>query len=394
MEILTYKLVNDDYAWTDSDDYNWKKDGRETQTVSLIEQKLKLTKGNEPAVSNDLVKIRKKNPDVVQKGNLVFAYLEYQDTPVVISGSATNLTFYNDTEYDFSEIPESYTKNIRYLITLDRWQNYYYLYTFPRVDATWTNVRVFPSFYMKSIDTSNWDTSNIVDMSTMFSGCTLLSSLDLSGLDTSNVTDMGSMFNQCYNLKTLDLSGLDVSKVTDMGSMFENCSKLTSLNVSGWNTSNVTDMISIFRNCSSLESLDLSNFDTSKVTSMYSMFYECYNLKTLDVSGFDTSNVTTMKYMFYDCRKITSLDLSSFDTSKVTNMEGMFYDCSSLEYLDLSNFKASSATNMNYMFDGCSKLKHIKCKQAFKDKCFKETNNYLELPDAMKEGGSGTWEII
>ena len=45
------------------------------------------------------------------------------------------------------------------------------------------------------------------------------------------------------------------------------------------------------------------------------------------------------------------------------------------------------------MFDGCGSLNHIKCKQSFKDWCLTNQDR-IKLPTTMREGGSGTWEIV
>ena len=71
----------------------------------------------------------------------------------------------------------------------------------------------------------------------------------------------------------------------------------------------------------------------------------------------------------------------------------MFSFCSYLGSLDLSNFDMSKATSYDSMFGYCDKLTHIKCKQAFKDWCITHQDE-IELPTTMREGGSGTWEII
>ena len=103
------------------------------------------------------------------------------------------------------------------------------------------------------------------------------------------------------------------------------------------------------------------------------------------------SKLTTLSFMW--CSKLTTINWGNIDLSNVTNMSSMFDSCSSLQSLDLSNFDTSNVTNMNGMFRGCSKLNHIKCKQAFKDWCINNASA-INLPDAMKEGGTGTWEIV
>ena len=209
---------------------------------------------------------------------------------------------------------------------------------------------------LSSLDLSGFDTSNVKNMSSMFNDCNNLVSLDLSGFDTSNVTDMSSMFGVCRNLASLDLSGFDTSNVTNMDKMFLTCPALTTLDVSGFDTSNVTSMSYMFYSCSALTTLDVSKFDTSNVTNISYMFDSCSALTTLELSNFDTSNVTSMSFMFYNCKKLASLDLSVFDTSNVTSMSYMFFYCSALTTLDLSNFDTSNVTNMNCMFEHCSAL--------------------------------------
>ena len=196
------------------------------------------------------------------------------------------------------------------------------------------NSIIFPADKMKDIldiDLSNFDTSNVTDMSTMFYGMSNLTSLNLSNFDTSRVTDMSSMFTFMYNLTTLNLSNFDTSKVTDMHDMFQGL-KLTSLDLSNFDTSNVTDMNTMFANMPNLITLDLSNFDTSQVTDMSDMFENMYSLKILDISNFDISKVESMSFtfaIFHDhsavSDKLEKIYVNNdFNTSQLTNFSNMF----------------------------------------------------------------------
>ena len=51
----------------------------------------------------------------------------------------------------------------------------------------------------------------------MFRNCESLKSLDLSNFDTSQVTDMNNMFQNCYTLTSLNITNFDNSKVTNLG---------------------------------------------------------------------------------------------------------------------------------------------------------------------------------
>ncbi len=208
-----------------------------------------------------------------------------------------------------------------------------YYYTEP--EKVYLNTDSSKMFYLASseqkiknvleIDLSNFDTSNVTDMSYMFYGMSNLTTLDLSNFNTSQVTDMKYMFTYMFNLTTLDLSSFNTFKVTDMNHMFSATRNLTTLDLSNFDTSKVINMQYMFSGMRNLTTLNLSNFDTSKVTNMYGMFGGMSNLATLDLSNFDTSKVTDMSHMFFGMHNVTTLDLSNFDTSNVTDMSYMFY---------------------------------------------------------------------
>ena len=188
-----------------------------------------------------------------------------------------------------------------------------------------------------------------------FANCQSLQTITgIENLNTSEVTNMSEMFSDCRALTSLDLSSFDTSNVTNMEGMFFNCNSLTSLDVSSFNTSNVTDMGSMFQECSSLTSLDVTNFVTSNVTNMECMFQDCSSLTSLDLSNFNTSSVVNMHGMFDTCSGLTSLDLSNFDTSNVTEMGNMFLDCSALTTI-VCNDTWTPTTSTN-MFAGCTNL--------------------------------------
>ena len=193
------------------------------------------------------------------------------------------------------------------------------------------------------------DTSNVTNMSYMFSECGSDSngfSLDLgNSFDTSNVTDMQYMFNECGSSQdnydfTLSLgSKFDTSKVVGMSNMFAHCGENSyrfTLDLGDkFDTSNVEDMGYMFYYCGQNDSnftLNLGNkFNTSNVKYMYFMFQCCgKNSKvfTLDLGDkFNTSNVTDMSYMFDECgkssEKFKELDLSGFNIT-VSEASGMW----------------------------------------------------------------------
>ena len=118
---------------------------------------------------------------------------------------------------------------------------------------------------------------------------------------------MSYAFYDCGYLKNLDLSNLNTSNLTNIDFMFYSCQKLTKLDLSNFDTSKVTTMASVFKGCLALINLDLSNFDTRKVISMREMFSDCSNLVDLDLSSFDVMKVENIDKMFYICKNLTNL---------------------------------------------------------------------------------------
>lgn len=131
------------------------------------------------------------------------------------------------------------------------------------LDATESCYYLFRGYKGTSVDDliSYGDTSNVTNMSNMFTDCSSL--VTIPKLNTSKVTNMSNMFNYCSSL--ISVPQLNTSKVTGMFSMFKYCSKLTT--IPQMDVSNVTDMASMFYGCSSLKSILMTgmkvNFDIS-----------------------------------------------------------------------------------------------------------------------------------
>ena len=202
--------------------------------------------------------------------------------------------------------------------------------------------------YVDDIKTVTVVDQGIAPVSTAywFAFCKNLTTADLTKLETSNVANMTNMFNFCSSLTKLEgVSDWNTSKVESMSSMFALC-PLTSLDLSNWDTSNVEHLQCMFSTCSSLTSVgDISNWDTSKVVSMADMFTGCSSIKTLNLSNWDISNVAKLDGMFTGCSSLTTVgDISNWNTSKATVMQSMFNGCSKLS-VNCSNWNVSKVTN-------------------------------------------------
>ena len=196
----------------------------------------------------------------------------------------------------------------------------------PTTTAKWFHY----TYALKQIEGLEYlNTSEVKDMSYMFSHCKALTSLDLKHFNTQKVTDMDGMFWHCEALTSLDLKHFNTKNVTNMSVMFCGCKALTSLDLKHFNTKNVTDMEGMFEDCSALTSLNLQNFDTQYVTNMGAMFYGCEALASLDLKSFNTQNVTKMRQMFYGCEALTTI--YSNTAWRCPKSDDMFADCTKLK---------------------------------------------------------------
>ena len=137
-------------------------------------------------------------------------------------------------------------------------------------------------------------------------------------------------------------------------------------------------------------------YDTDdKITSLYRAFYGQSAVTSVDLSNLDLTGIST-KEMFQSASKITSIKFNNTKSMKLANVAKMFSGCSALVSLDLSSFDTSNISKpwfTSSMFENCTSLSTIKCTQTFKDWCIRN-QDMIQLPTAMREGGSGTWEIV
>ena len=172
-------------------------------------------------------------------------------------------------------------------------------------------------------------------------------SLDILGIDTwdtSNVTDMSYMFSKCSNLTSLNLSNFDTSKVTNMENMFSNCGIENYDFFNNWDFSKVTTANNMF-SYSEAVNIDLSNWTINLDVSSYNigqMFTGCYYLEVLDIRNLDTTNCkanVSFINVFYSCSKLHTLRLdncpndtinkiitsSNFPTNTITDVTRKIY---------------------------------------------------------------------
>ncbi len=133
-------------------------------------------------------------------------------------------------------------------------------------------------------------------------------SVNLDYIDTSNIIDMSYLFSD-YDDKGFGLQKFngsvpwDVSNVQNMSYMFHGATAFNDSQIMYWNTKSVTDMRSMFHNANTFN-VDISHWDVKNVKSMYAMFSYA-RLFNRDITAWNIANVTDMRSMFQGATALT-----------------------------------------------------------------------------------------
>lgn len=174
---------------------------------------------------------------------------------------------------------------------------------------------------------SQWDTSNVTDMSYLFcaggaQGPTEQLLCDISrksfndyigSWDVSRVTTMQAMFSG-----TCETQGASASQVWSDPSAWSSFNQP----LEGWVTSKVTNMEDMFL-CATSFDQDLAAWDTTRVTSMRRMFKSALYFNGA-LAAWNTGEVRTFEQMFYSARSFNR-ELGSWDVGQVEDFSFMFY---------------------------------------------------------------------
>ena len=191
---------------------------------------------------------------------------------------------------------------------------------------------------IKEINLDTWDTSNVTNMSLMFDSSEA-EKLNISNLNTKNVRSMNGMFSNLSTsgFKDLDLSKWDTSNVTDISRMFTLNYSTEKINVSNWDTSKITKMEDAFSGAHNLKEIKgIENWNTSNVKTIHNMFAYSENLKSLNLSKWNTSNVEDMSELFLGAEGLAYLNIENWDTGKVKSFDNIFSN-TALTHLKIGN---------------------------------------------------------
>ncbi|MDB2463830.1 BspA family leucine-rich repeat surface protein [Flavobacteriaceae bacterium] len=194
---------------------------------------------------------------------------------------------------------------------------------------------------------SDWDTSQVTDMSELFFEASSFNE-PIGNWDVSNVTDMSGMFRNAVSFNQ-PIANWDVSSVTKMTFLFEDAWEFNQP-IGNWDVSNVKKMTRMFRNAVSFNQ-PLANWDVSNVTDMSGMFRSAGKFNE-PIGKWNVGYVTNMESMFKGASSFNQ-NINSWGTSKVKKVQFMFEGAASFNQpLDKWNLK--NVSDFRGMFRGAS----------------------------------------
>lgn len=119
-----------------------------------------------------------------------------------------------------------------------------------------------------NLDLSRWSTASLTNNTNAFYQCSAIQTLKLpANFVKSSMTTIGQMFWECRSITTIDSSDWDTSKLNNLTGLFYNCESLQKVvGIESWNTSSVTEMVDTFHNCYSIVA-DLRTWNVANVVS-------------------------------------------------------------------------------------------------------------------------------
>ena len=211
----------------------------------------------------------------------------------------------------------------------------------------------------------NWGSNIYTETQAMFDSCSNLSSIpvDSNGLailpDFRGAHTLNRLFINC-DLTDIDFSNWLTSNITDVSYMFSGNTDFLGNGLENWNTTNLTNIAALLQNTKFNK--DISGWDVSNVTN-FSCLFKGATLFDQDISAWDTGSATDLSAMFSGATAFNQ-DINTkvigtgsdayiaWDTSNNENWNGMFKNAAAfntpIDKWEIA--KDSSTQGMTFMF--------------------------------------------
>ena len=196
---------------------------------------------------------------------------------------------------------------------------------------------------------SNWNVSNVVNMTGMFQSNSSFNQ-PLNSWNVGNVTNMYYLFNGATAFNQ-PLDSWNVSKVSNMSGMFQSASAFNQP-INSWNVSNVNNTRQMFYIAVAFNQ-PLNSWNVTKMVNASDMFYRATAFNG-DISNWNTMVCTNMDNMLRETSAFNQ-NISRWNVRKVTSMNAMFLSATAFNQ-NIKTWSVVSCTNFTGMFNGATMM--------------------------------------
>ena len=153
--------------------------------------------------------------------------------------------------------------------------------------------------------------------------------------NTSNLIDMSYMFSSCSKIETINLSNWEVNYTVSCNSTFTTCTEVTEIFLP--KKFSPINILAMFQNCNSLiEIHGLERIEHLTSGSNRRTFENCYSLKKVSMPYLDASLATRLDTMFLNCTSLEEIDFSHIKINDSCIVTTFLNNCTSLKSIQIS----------------------------------------------------------
>lgn len=163
-----------------------------------------------------------------------------------------------------------------------------------------------------------------------------------------NITDV---FFGCEYLKSIDFTNFNFSEITTMENWFCGCNHLkTVIFPENMDCKNLTNLNRTFQ-ITSLKNIDLLHwkFDTTVPVSMEYTFAFCDHLEKIILPNVIFDNIGGIALDCFNLKSVT-FTIGEFTEKGINNSQDSFGNCENIELIDMSNFKTRYLKGLKEFF--------------------------------------------
>lgn len=226
--------------------------------------------------------------------------------------------------------------------------------------------------YIKNIDMTTWDTHSLCEIGSTFKN-SKVENINMSAINTESINNINKCFYQTINLIKLNMSGCNFNVLTNLVETFSGIRGIANLDLSNCNFGNIMNTDSCYLN----GNIDLSNSIIGKTETEFSDNFMEREIISLNLDGAVISNKSFFKILPFLTNNNKKVTIGAMDLSGITDFTSAF-ESIYFGSVDFSQVVFNTDKTVNLNFDYAFRNSDIQediifpnntssCSETFKD---------------------------